>query len=445
MKKFFSMMAVLTAMFAFVACGEPTDEPGPNQGGKLATPELSETHTETSFTVAWNAVSGADAYVVNMGGKNYTTAECSYTFENLNAGDYTVRVKATGKGYQDSDNAKIVVTLTGITECDWFTQTVTPVTEPTQIDEETIVYPYDAVFFSWQGTGVTNIQYGVFATADIQGVSNSQLKQSLSSFGGDGLTTVLSYINGDGFSSVINDLDGSTSYTLIALVTNGEGLEYMAMNEFVTAEAELTAETVSMLGTYNAMTEKMIDLASMEITNETTNFSFTVTPIEGTPDEVYIDGLSIMGTDNPTIGQVVRDGDDILLAVWNYVLFQEMAEGWMLYWYACCDTMGDHYFVSGNYPAYIIVKDAQGALTCESYEGVLSNDEPFAVAAYDLLGVNGENLGFAQDQNGNSFSVWKYGDIKNLTQTAATAKANNAEVKTLSIGGLVPASVVVAK
>ena len=76
MKKFFSMMAVLAAMFAFVACtegtGEPQDKPQdkPQKGGKLATPELSETHTETSFTISWNAVSGAEAYMVNFGGKN---------------------------------------------------------------------------------------------------------------------------------------------------------------------------------------------------------------------------------------------------------------------------------------------------------------------------------------------------------------------------------------
>lgn len=99
MKKFFSMMAVLTAMLAFVACTKGTDNPnngGGNdtKGDKLATPELSETHTETSFTISWNAVSGADAYMVNFGGKNYTTAELSYTFENLNAGEYSVRVKA---------------------------------------------------------------------------------------------------------------------------------------------------------------------------------------------------------------------------------------------------------------------------------------------------------------------------------------------------------------
>ena len=87
MKKFFSMMAVLTAMFAFVACTEGTDNPN-NGGGKdnpkgekLATPELSETHTQTSFTISWNAVSGAEAYMVSFDGKNYTTAELSYTFE----------------------------------------------------------------------------------------------------------------------------------------------------------------------------------------------------------------------------------------------------------------------------------------------------------------------------------------------------------------------------
>ena len=43
------MMAVLAAMFTFVACETPGDEPSnePQKGGKLATPELTSTTTES--------------------------------------------------------------------------------------------------------------------------------------------------------------------------------------------------------------------------------------------------------------------------------------------------------------------------------------------------------------------------------------------------------------
>ena len=68
MKKFFSMMMIAAAVFAFAACEKTGDEPGNNtgggnKGGKLATPELTETHTETTITVAWGAVENAESYI----------------------------------------------------------------------------------------------------------------------------------------------------------------------------------------------------------------------------------------------------------------------------------------------------------------------------------------------------------------------------------------------
>ena len=136
------MMMAFAAVFALTACGEDTpggDNTGGNGGGnngaKLATPELSETHTETSITVSWGAIENAEVYVVNFDGKNYTTEQLTYTFENVNAGNYTIRVVARAEGYKDSDPAKINVTITGATEVDWFTQTVSlPAAEGETVD-----------------------------------------------------------------------------------------------------------------------------------------------------------------------------------------------------------------------------------------------------------------------------------------------------------------------
>lgn len=446
------MMAVMAAMFAFVACNNNNpapDEPTPGDGTKLAKPELTiKEQTATSFTVAWNAVSGADAYMVNMNSKNYTTAECEYTFENLNGGEYTVRVKATGKGYKDSDNASIKVAITGLTECDWFTQELIAVTEPTELNDGTIVYPYEALFFNWKGTGVKSIQYGLFATSDVETASPAEIKKNLSGFSADAEAQILATINGaDGFTSVFNQLTGSTSYTLYALVTNADGVEYLASSTLATAEAEVAEETKAWLGTYSAQTDKRYDLETSEITEEVTNFTFTVTSIEGTPDEVEIDGLSIIGTDMPAIGQVAADGEgNILMAIWNYVNMGSIGNGFNLYWYALCATMGDYYFVSGSYPAYILTLAADGAITCEAYVGELSDGSPFEVAAFDVIGVNADGgFGIPQDQDGNPFSNWKMGAYTNITKTDAAAAALNA--KKANISGFVafPASVVVAK
>ena len=433
-------MAILAAMFTFVACTKGTDEVK-----KLATPELTETHTETSFTVAWNAVSGAEAYVVNFSGKNYTTAECSYTFENLNGGTYSVRVKATGKGYEDSDNASISVEITGITgEVDWFEQTLANLSEPYEFEDGSVVYPYNAVFFTWKGTGITEIKYAAFPTESLDGVSDKEIKKELLTID----SSVLSYVNSDeGYTSIIGDLSGSTSYTLCALATNEAGLEYFTKGSITTAEAELTAETKAWIGSYNATASKLIDISTNTISEQTTNFTFTVSSIEGTPNEVYVDGLGIMGTDTPALGMVAADGEgNNLLAVWNEVMFTQMNEEWSLYWFALCDTMGDYYFVSGDYPALIFAQDKDGNITCERYVGQLGDGSRFEVMSFDLIGVNtAGKFGIAQDQAGNSFNVWKYGDYTNITKVEATAAVANRKAMDLSIAEVLPTSVVVAK
>lgn len=448
MKKFFSMIAVFAAMFAFASCtpDEGTDKPGPNPGptgGKLATPVLTETHTETSITVAWEAVTNADSYMVNLDGKNYTTAECSYTFENLKAGEYTVRVKAKGAGYEDSDNAKIVISLTGLTSVEWFTQNLFQLEEPYQFEDGSVAYPYNSLFFEWKGTGVADIQCGLFPTSALEGAKDGDIKASLSGLGSS-LNAILQLVNGDGYMGIYGSLTGSTSYTLCALVTNTEGVECLVKSEATTVEAVVSDAAKAWFGSYNAKASQLIDISANAVTEQPTNFSFSVSIIEGTTDEVYVDGLSIMGTDTPALGQAVADEQgNNLLAVWNYVVFSEMGEGWYLYWYALCDTMGDYYFVSGNYPAMIFAQDNQGNITCERYVGELGDGSPFEVVAFDLIGVNAEGkFGIPQDQNGNKFSVWKYGDYTDITKVEATAAVANR--KAVSVGQTIPASVVVA-
>ncbi|MBO7243107.1 MAG: fibronectin type III domain-containing protein, partial [Alistipes sp.] len=231
MKKIFSLMVIMATAFAFVACEKAANvddkkNPGGDdnteipEGSKLATPELSETHDATSITISWNPVSGAESYLVSMPGNNANVTECTYTFSNLNAGTYTIRVKAVGRGYEDSDNAKIVVELTGLTEVDWFEQTLTNVTEPVEVDGR-VVNPWNGVYFTWKGTGVAEIRAAMFMTDDLEGASDADIKEQLSD-----ASAVLSYVNSEeGYTAVYEGLTGSTSYTLCTLVKNAEGLE----------------------------------------------------------------------------------------------------------------------------------------------------------------------------------------------------------------------------
>jgi hypothetical protein len=107
--------------------------------------------------------------------------------------------------------------------------------------------------------------------------------------------------------------------------------------------------------------------------------------------------------------------------------------------------MGDYYFVSGNYPAMIFTQDKDGKITCERYVGQLGDGSRFEVLAFDLIGVSEQGFGIPQDQAGNKFSVWKYGDYTNISKVEATAAVANRKAMDLSIAKVLPASVVVAK
>ena len=439
-------MAVLAAMFAFVACTEGTDEPQdePQKGGKLATPELSETHTETSFTISWNAVSGADAYIVNFDGKNKTTTECSYTFENLNAGEYTVRVKATGAGYDDSDNAKIVVTLTGITEADWFSQEVFLAE-----DSAEGITKANSVWFTWKGTGVTDIQYALFETAGLEGATDADIKGALNSISGDQLSSVLAGVNSaEGYTSVFAGvLNGSTSYTLCTLVEDANGIEFLTKSEITTEQAELTEATKRWIGTYSAQTNQMVDVAAETIApvDKVTNFTFTVEATPGTADEVDVYGLSELDPELPAFGYAMTYEGLDYLCVYAGEPVADLGEGWYAVWFPLCSKGNGYTFVSGNFEAYFFTMDAQGNIEFIPGSGELNDGSQFSVVAMDFLAFNGQSIGLLGLEDGSDFKDWKCGPISNIVKTDAAAAVASKSVKNFTVNKTIPASVSVAK
>ena len=443
------MMAVLTAMFAFVACTEGTDNPN-NGGGKdnpkgekLATPELSETHTQTSFTISWNAVSGAEAYMVNFKGKNYTTAELSYTFENLNAGEYSVRVKATGKGYEDSDNASIVVTLTGLTEVDWFTQEVFLAE-----DAEEGITKYNAVWFTWKGQGIADIQYGLFETESLEGATDADIKGELSSIPSDQISEILSYVHGaEGFTYVFSPVDGSTTYTLCTLVKNEAGLEFLAKSEITTEKAEQSAALKRWVGTYSAQTNQMVDIAAETIApvDQVTNFDMTVVAVEGTADEVDVYGLSELDPELPAYGYVMTYEGIDYLCILACQAVADLGEGWYAMWFPFCSKGTNGYtFVTGEFEAYFFAMDAEGNIEFIPGGGQLNDGSEFSVVAMDFLAFDGQNIGLLGREDKTDFKDWKYGDITNIVKKDAAAAAANKSAMNLSVNKVLPASVVVA-
>ena len=438
MKKFFSMMMIAAAVFAFAACGN--DEPGPqgggNEGGKLATPELSETHTETSITVSWGAVENAEAYRVNLKGKNYTTEELSYTFENLNAGEYTIRVMAMAEGYEDSDMADITVTITGATSVDWFTQTLSLPEVDETVDYgngQVMVYqPYNGVKALWKGTDVADIKYGLFETEGLEGVSDAQIKGNLNTF--DDITGALELINSaEGLEIIYGGCSANTSYTAYVWVKNLSGQEFLTSNEITTDGFEVPAETKAWIGTWNAKTSQVIsidDTGAGKLSAKDNTFTLTIAASATAPEMVVIDGLSVLGEGNPTVGYVEKN---TLTIATNFSIGSDangVAYMWLPYVAVDGQLLGLNDF-GGEVPAHVLTMAEDGTVTGETGKfGVKFNDGTEAeaeVVCTELYGVNaqGQLLFFIE-----AFpAVYRAGDMEVTKAATPTAKVLNKEAR----------------
>lgn len=440
MKKFFSMMMIAAAVFAFAACEKTGEDDGTtgggNNGSKLATPELSETHTETSFTLTWGAVENAEAYMLNLDGKFHNTEECSYTFENLNAGSYTVRVKATAEGYEESDWGKITVSLTGATSVDWFTQTLSLPEVDETIDygngQIQVYQPYNGVKALWKGTGVADIKYVLFETAGLDGVSDAQIKAKLTTF--DNITGALELINSEeGLEVIFGGCSANTSYTAYVWVKNEAGQEFFTNNEITTEGFDIPAETQAWIGTWNAKTSQVIsidDTGKGTLSAQEQTFNFTVSASATDPYTVVIDGLSVLGKDNPTIGYVKEN----TLAIMTSLSIGTDADGiqymWLPYVYLDGQLAGLNNF-GAEVPAHFLTMAEDGTVTGETGKFVAEYQDGTAVdvevVSSELYGVNSQNqiLFFIE-----AFpAVYRAGAMEVTKAATPTAKIlNNKEV-----------------
>lgn len=108
MKMRISIVAIICAVLAFVSLTSCEKEQP-----QLASPQLSVSEIGPDwFTIGWQPVEGAVSYVcTGNAGSETIVSECSVTFSDLSVGTYTVKVKAVGDGYRDSETSEITVTL----------------------------------------------------------------------------------------------------------------------------------------------------------------------------------------------------------------------------------------------------------------------------------------------------------------------------------------------
>lgn len=429
MKKFFSMMMIAAAAISFAACGEdtpdgPDNKPTPN-GSKLETPAPEATEVaETEFTIAWEAVANADSYTVNLKGKNYTTAETSYKFENMNAGEYTVRVKATGEGYKDSDFGQVVVTLTGATSVDWFESSVAPAQE----NPEKGYGPYNAVAFTWKGTGVKSLSYGLYISENLMSVDDETIKDALTAIGAEDLAVVNS---AEGLSAVIGPISGGTTYTMCLLVTNEAGIEFFSKEEVTTETAEASDAAKAWAGTWTVnSTQKysIDDQGEGTVIDGADTFTVNITTSPNDPDEVVIDGWSVLGEGFTTYGSV--EGNKLFILNGTYL--GEAEDGsYGFYWLGWFSIDGGKTSISMDaYPSNVVTMDGDTATSTNEYNLYYEDGTPAPTVCYcsDVFGVTADSKIYFLIE---SFpGVYRTGD---MTWTKSTAAAQATSIDALNL------------
>jgi hypothetical protein len=414
MKKFFSMMMIAAAALSFAACSETPDEPngdGPvNTGSKLETPAPVVAETgDTWFTISWEAVANADSYTLMIKGKSFNTAETSYKFENYNAGDYTVRVKAIGEGYKDSDFGSVNVTLTGATSVNWFESTVAPAEE----NAEEGYGPYNAVAFTWKGTGVKSLSYGLYVSENLINVAENTIKDALEAIDAETLAAVNS---ADGLSAVLGPINGGTTYTMCLLATNEAGIEFFSMEEVTTESAEPSDAAKAWVGTWEVKSTQKYSINEKgegTIIDGADTFTVTITASPNDPYEVVIDGWSVLGEGFVTYGIVGKQGELNILNGTNLGMSEDGS--FYYYWLGWYD-----FGISiDGYPSNIVTMTGDTATSTNkmTFYDENNNAVPVTCFASDVFGVSDQgNIYFLIE----AFpGVYRTGDMTWKKSTAA--------------------------
>lgn len=447
MKKFFSMMAVLAAMFAFVACETTPDEPvKPGEGSKLATPELSVEKTETSFTVKWNPVTNAQSYNVKLEGESKTnnTKECQFTFSNLNAGTYKVRVQALADGYKNSDPASITVDIDGLSEADWFDLTLDILDEP-YVTEQYTYTSYNSVVVGMSGEGVTTVYYAVLDTASIEGVSKAEIKkfvkEKASAVSVDGIQDINNPEKD--YATIVGGCVGSTEYTCFAVVTNADGLEAMVSATATTADVIPTEDAKKWFGTWTVKSHKIYSMGKDgkgDVSDKEAEFTVNITASNLNPAYVTVDGFSVLGEGWTTDGIV--EGDTLFIMNGTYLGDDVSQEGtpFGYYWAAEYSELG---LQVKAYPSNVVTMATDGNATSTNIVTMYDGDgKEYKFECYwsDVVGLteSGELLLFIESWP----AVFRTG---NMEWTKVSATPSTLSTKPYSVKSMLTSSLVVAK
>ncbi|MBO5732562.1 MAG: hypothetical protein J6R38_02935 [Alistipes sp.] len=316
----------------------------------------------TSAYMAWEPVENAAGYEVYL--YPYAYPEYSYqtlldadtteyTFEDLTAGYYNFGVYAVAaddSGYNDSDSSAfgyIWIEGNPQPEVDWFSVEVYSKT-----DEELGIYPSNSMYFTWNGANVKTLRYGIFE------YTANELKE----FGWHTIYDNLNYISTDEINHFVNGseyyfegLAANTTWTFVTYAVNYDGEEFLSYVEYTTEDIVLSENTAKWLGEWRVTTYKTFILygdGSNEVVDGGDEFTLNITASSNDPNELYVDGLSVLGEGWPVPAYVDNNGD---LYIFGGTAADIYEDNIYYYWVTCYqydDTSNDSYFSIDVAPVY---------------------------------------------------------------------------------------------
>ena len=471
MKKFFSMMVAFAAMFTFAACGgdDATNDgntPAPGTKKQLAQPVVTVTETgDDYFTISWDAVAGAKEYLVYLDKNNQPkTTETTYTFSDLNAGTYKPRVKAIGDGtVKDSEySAVIEIAVKGASSVNWFTQTVGLPEDSAELAAKGI-NSSNTIVFNWKGDGVEALSYMYFFNdAAFAKMTEDQIVGKMLALDAE----TLAYVNtAEGVDLQFSDMAGNTEYVLCAYVVKA-GKTFLDKQVVKTNPTVLTLGTQAWVGSWDASTSRIVEWneEGFFFSDQTTEFTLTVEPYdeEWYSNYVWVDGFSALGKNVPAFGVISHEKvlnaektgyeytGNYILDIMCYETIGELGEGsgvyavWLPY---CSKSTGGYTFVSGSFEGYTFtLNPTTGAVTCKVYEGYLDQTTTFKVEMLDVFALDtatSQLSPLAIDEQGTPCTIYKAGNVENVTKAAAAASTSSVAPKAMKAASF-PTSVVVA-
>lgn len=430
--------------------GDAEYGPDYNEENRLETPVITSVSVqEDSITMTWSPVENAIEYCVSLSGDLYYTNETSYTFEGLNRGNYTVRVKAKGaEGEQSNYSKSQSVAISGPSSVDWFKQSVY-LPEDNEENAKREINSSNTIQFRWWGDGVESLRY-MLCDADNLPVTEEDIIYEMYDLDEGTLSSVNS---AEGVEFMFRELTGGKTYVLCVLATKGDK-EFFVKDEITTNDTILTLGTEAWLGQWNAYTTQIVDVTTHSFRDERTDFTLTITPYEDSYNRVWVDGFSVLGEGAPAAGYVYHEQVDgeytgnycLVLMCYETISVLDEYSGiyavWMPY---CLIEDSDYAFVHGSFGAYTLtLNPTTGAVTCEAYKGLLLDERSFEVKMMDVFSLNTSDyeLYYMTNEEGNEITEYKAGGIMGVSKQTSISSLSRTATRKMKCSDI-PASVVV--